>query len=387
MLKRTVLVPILVLGIAVAFFLFIRGHWTTGESKARVQRTDDAYVKADETSLSTRISGTVRRVTIGDYQPVKSGQLLVELDDADYKAVVGEARAALAAAKAEYTANQDAKRAADASIAAAQAGIGQAQAAMAAAQAGIAASQASAAQAESEFKRQQALLAGKATTHQQFEQAEAAKLSTVAGVQGHTADLSRAEEAIVSARAALAGARQQRAALDAKDAGILAQIDAKKDAITVAEVNLSYTKIFAPTDGAVGEFRVHPGQLVGAGVQIVPLVQSGIWVEANYRETQLERVRTGDPVDIHIDALPSQTFHGHVSEISPASGSQFALLPPDNATGNYTKIVQRVPVRIDLDQGQQISQLRPGFSAVVAIHASGATTDREAEPSTGSSPR
>jgi membrane fusion protein (multidrug efflux system) len=326
----------------------------------------------------------VRRVTVSDYQPVKSGQLLVQLDDADYQAVVSEARAALSAAKAEYAANQDAKRGADASIAAAQAGVDQAQAAVTAAHASITATQASVAQAESEFDRQQALLSGKAATRQQFEQAQAAKLSVVAGLQGHQADLSRAEAAAASARAALAGARQQRAALDAKNAGLQAQIEAKKAAITVAEVSLSYTKVFAPSDGAVGEFRVHPGQLVGAGAQIVPLVHSGTWIQANYRETQLEHVRAGDPVDIRIDAFPGQIFHGHVAVIAPASGSQFALLPPDNATGNYTKIVQRVPVRISLDQGQQTSQLRPGFSAEVAIRVSGRKADRQAELSTGS---
>lgn len=387
MLKRAVVVPVLVIGIAVVLLLFTWRHWTTSETRAGVQKTDDAYVRADETPLSTRISGTVRRVAVGDYQPVKSGQLLVELDDADYKAIVNEAKAALSAAKAEYAANQDAKRAADASIAAAQAGVDQAQAAASAAQAGIAASQASAAQAESEFNRQQSLLSSKAATHQQFEQAQAAKLSADAGLQGRQADFTRAGAASASARAALAGARQQRAALDAKNAGLLAQIEAKKAAVTVAEVNLSYTKVFAPADGALGEFLVHPGQLVGAGEQIVPLVQSGFWIQANYRETQLERVRPGDSVDIRIDALPSRTFHGHVTEIAPASGSQFALLPPDNATGNYTKIVQRIPVKISLDPGQQIGPLRPGFSAEVAIHASGTASDGETQPSTVSSAR
>lgn len=150
----------------------------------------------------------------------------------------------------------------------------------------------------------------------------------------------------------------------------------KKAAIVVSRVNLGYAKIFAPSDGSVGEFRVHPGQLVGAGVQVVNLVQSGIWIQANYRETQLGRVRQGDSADVHIDALPSSSFHGHVLEIAPASGSQFALLPPDNATGNYTKVVQRIPVKIVLDQAPEIAALRPGFSAEVAIRPSGNSTGR-----------
>jgi membrane fusion protein (multidrug efflux system) len=375
MMKRFV-VPIVVLGIAVVLFLFIRNRWTTAAAEAGVQKTDDAYVRADQTPLSTRISGTVRRVTVNDYQPVKAGQLIVELDDADYQAIVKEAEAALADAKAEYSGNQDAKQAADASVAAAEAGIEQARAAVAAAHAGIAATQATVDQAESEFARQQALLSNKAATKQQFEQAEAARLSVVAGLQGHQADLAKAQAAAASAQAALAGAKQQRSALNAKDAGLLAQIEARKAAITVAQVNLSYTKIFAPSDGSVGEFHVHPGQLVGAGVQIVNLVQSGVWIQANYRETQLGHVRQGDSADVRIDALPSESFRGHVLEISPASGSQFALLPPDNATGNYTKVVQRIPVKIALDQGPDVAQLRPGFSAEVAIHPSGGATAR-----------
>jgi membrane fusion protein (multidrug efflux system) len=372
-LKRSVIVPVVVLAVAVTLFLVIRSRWTTAESGAAIQKTDDAYVKADEVSLSTRISGTVRRIAVGDYQPVKAGQILVEIDDTDYEAAVDGAKAALDEAKAEYAANQDAKRAAGASIAAAEAGVKQAEAAVAAAQAGILAMQASTTQAESEFRRQQSLLAGKAATREQFEQAQATRDSAVAGLAAHKADLARAEAAIAAAQAALAVARQQRAGLESRDTGFLAQTKARKAAITASEVNLAYTRVSAPSDGYVGEFRVHPGQLVAAGMQIAPLVESRVWIEANYRETQLARVRLGDPVDINIDALSSHTFHGHVEEIAPASGSQFVLLPPDNATGNYTKVVQRVPVRIAFDEDRQTELLRPGFSAEVAIHASGAS--------------
>jgi membrane fusion protein (multidrug efflux system) len=371
--KRSVIVPVVVLAIAVTLFLVIRRHWTAAESNAAIQKTDDAYVKADQVSLSTRITGTVRRIAVGDFQPVKAGQLLVEIDDMDYEAAVDGAKAALAGAKAEYAANQDAKRAADASIAAAAAGVQQAEAAVASAQAGISSLQASTTQAESEFRRQQALLASKAATREQFEQALATRDGAVAGLAASKADLARTEAARAAAEASLAGARQQRAGLESKDADLLAQIAARNAAITSSEVNLSYTKVSAPSDGYVGEFRVHPGQLVSAGMQIAPLVENHPWIEANYRETQLARVRIGDPVDIHIDAL-SHVFHGHVEEIAPASGSQFALLPPDNATGNYTKVVQRVPVRIAIDEDPQAELLRPGFSAEVAIHASGASS-------------
>jgi membrane fusion protein, multidrug efflux system len=371
LLKRSVIVPAVVLAIAATLFLVIRSRWTTAESSAAMQRTDDAYVKADEVSLSTRITGTVRRVAVGDYQAVKAGQVLVEIEDTDYEAAVDGAKAALDGAKAEYAANQDAKRAADASIAAAEAGVKQAEAAVAAAQAGIVATQASATQTESEFRRQQSLLAGKAATREQFERVQEARDSAVAGLAARNAALSQAQAATAAAEAARAGARQQRAALESKDAVLRAQIAARKASIAASEVNLAYTKVSAPSDGYVGAFRVHPGQLVSAGMQIAPMVEGRVWIEANYRETQLARVRVGDPVDIHIDAL-SHAFHGHVEEIAPASGSQFALLPPDNATGNYTKIVQRVPIKIAFDEDRQTELLRPGFSAEVAIHTSGA---------------
>ena len=371
--KRAIIVPILVLGMAAALFFGIRSRWVREEVGSGEQRTDDAYVKAFQTPLSTRISGSVKRVAARDYQPVKAGELLVELEDADYQAVLKESQAALDAAQAEYSANQDAKRAADASIKAAQAGIEEAKASADAAQAGIDATGASLAQAQSEFDRQQGLLETKAATRQQFEQAQSARLNFVAGLSGKKADLARAQAAVKASEAGLSSAKQQRVSLNAKDQGLLAQIEAKKAAIVVAQVNVGYTKIFSPAGGSLGEFRVHPGQLVGAGQQIVDLVQSEIWIEANFRETQLGYAKSGDPADIRIDALPSKVFHGHILEIAPASGSQFALLPPDNATGNFTKVIQRVPVKISLDQDPSLTQLRPGFSAEVVIHPSSGT--------------
>ena len=380
--KQSILIPLVILAVAGALFVTLQSGLPRWASSALTQQTDDAYVRADQTPLSTRVSGTVRRVTLGDYQAVHTGQLLVELDDSDYQAVVAEAKAALEAAKAEYAANQNAKQVADAAISAAQQGILGAEAGASAAQAGIEAIRADVTRADSEFHRQQSLLASQAATRQQFEAAQEAHDSAAAGLQGRQADLARATAAVASSRSALMEAIQQRAALNAKDAVLLAQIEAKKAAITVAEVNLGYTKIYAPADGIVGEFRVHPGQLVGAGVQVVDLVQSGIYIQANYRETQVGKAQPGDVADVHIDALPGENFHGRVAQIAPASGSQFALLPPDNATGNYTKIVQRVPVRIVLDAGQQISQLRPGFSAVVTIHTSSRVTAPQPTAST-----
>jgi membrane fusion protein, multidrug efflux system len=191
-------------------------------------------------------------------------------------------------------------------------------------------------------------------------------------LQSRQADLARAEAVQASSQAALAAERQARAALDTKDAVYNAQIQAREAAIVVAQVNLGYTKIVAPSDGAIGERHVQEGQLVAPGMQLVDLVKGDVWIQANYKETQLTNIRNGDSADITIDTFPGVVLHGKVAEIAPASGSQFALLPPDNATGNFTKVVQRIPVKIVLDPGHPLENvLRPGFSAVVTIHASG----------------
>jgi len=135
----------------------------------------------------------------------------------------------------------------------------------------------------------------------------------------------------------------------------------------VAKINLGYTRIFAPADGTVGERQVHPGQLVSPGTQVIAFVPDTKWVQANYRETQLTNMKVGDPAEIRIDEYPGQVFRGKVLEIAPASGSQFALLPPDNATGNFTKVVQRIPVKIVFDDAKLASSLRPGLSVVATV--------------------
>jgi membrane fusion protein (multidrug efflux system) len=380
--KWSVAIPILVLAVAVFLLFAIRGHWDSWKSDATLQKTNDAYVTGDQIPLSTRVSGTVQRVGVQDYQAVKAGQSIVELDNSDYQGTVDEAQAAISAARAELSANQDAKRAADASIDAAKAAVEQAQAAADAAQAGIDAAQAQVTQAVSEYQRQETLLASRAATRQQFEQVQESRDAAQAALQSRRADLMRSKAAVASSRAAVAGALQQRAALNAKDAALQAQIAAKTAGVTIANVSLAYTKIQAPADGRVGRLKVHPGQLVGAGVQVVDFVQDGAWVEANFLETQLAHVRVGDTADIKIDAYPSQILHGHVSEIAPASGSATALLPPDNATGNFTKVVQRVPVKILFDGEPSGDILRPGLSAEVTVHTDRQETTEATRPAT-----
>jgi membrane fusion protein (multidrug efflux system) len=196
------------------------------------------------------------------------------------------------------------------------------------------------------------------------------------------ADLARAQAALTSSQSLLEAEKRQRTALDTRDSLFEAQIQAKEAAIVVANVNLGYTRIVAPVEGAIGERHVQEGQLVASRQQVVDLVKGDVWIQANYKETQLTNIRKDDPADITIDTFPGVVLHGKVAEISPASGSQFALLPPDNATGNFTKVVQRIPVKIVLDPGHPLrDNLRPGFSAVVTIHASGKKEKAEASRS------
>jgi membrane fusion protein (multidrug efflux system) len=152
-----------------------------------------------------------------------------------------------------------------------------------------------------------------------------------------------------------------------------ADLNARKASLALAQTNLSYTRIVAPESGIVSERKVRAGQLVSPGTQVISLVQSKVWVQANYKETQLRRMRGGDPAEIRVDAFPGLTFKGRVDQISPASGSQFALLPPDNASGNFTKVVQRLPVKIVLDSGQSADgRLRPGLSVLATVRTNGA---------------
>jgi len=361
-------IPIFILLLSLLLLFAIRGRWTSWTNDAAVQSTSDAYVTGDQSPLATRISGTVRRINLGDYASVRSGDLIAELNDDDYKASVDEATAAIDAANAQLRANANAKQAGDAAVDAARHAVSQQEAMAAAARAAIDGARAQADQASEEFRRQQRLLAADATTRQQFEGATAARDNSQAAVAAKTADLARAEAAISSTKAALAVSIQQRVQLDANDAALQAQVRAKTAARTAAQVNLSYAKIFATADGKLGRFQIHPGQLLSAGMLVVDLVQSGSWVEANFQETQLARIRVGDVADITIDAYPAKRFQAHVAEIAPASGSATALLPPDNATGNFTKVVQRVPVRLVFDNDADMALLRPGLSAHVSVH-------------------
>jgi membrane fusion protein (multidrug efflux system) len=367
--KKSLIILLVVLLAAGGLLFGIAGHLTGWQGNRPDQVTDDAYLRADMTPLSTRISGTVRKVNVNDYQSVKAGQTLIVLDDEDYRAALNQAQAALAASEASLADNQAAKRIQDAQIDAAKAGVVQAEAATNAARAGIASVSPELDRALTELHRQQSLFDSKAATHQQLEAATAQQGQLSGIIDARKADLARAEGALATSQSQLEATKRQREALNTKDDVYKADIEAKKAAIVVAQVNLAYTRIAAPTDGTVGERHALAGQLVAPGTQVIDLVQSEVWVQANFKETQLTNMRVGDTADVRIDTFPNRAFHGKVEQLSPASGSQFALLPPDNATGNFTKVVQRVPVKIVFFSGQPyLDRLRPGFSAIVTVH-------------------
>ena len=360
--------PLLVLLLAVAVVVTITRNWNSWEGGRIEQTTDDAYVRGDLTPLSTKVAGIVRNVNVSDYQQVRKGDLLVELEDSDYQAQVAQASAAVEAAKAAMDNNLRQRELQDARIQRALAGIDQAKAQITAAEAGKEAVEAALVRARSERKRQEGLYQTHSTTQQKLEQAVADEEGLAGQYASRDADLAQAKTGLRSSELAAEAERRQKSVLESQEMQLAADLRAKEAGLVAAQVNLGYTKIFAPADGTVGERQVRPGQLVSPGTQVIPFVERTRWVQANYKETQLTNVRVGDAADIRIDKYPGQVFRGKVIEIAPASGSQFALLPPDNATGNYTKVVQRIPVKIALDETELTNKLQPGLSVVVSVH-------------------
>jgi membrane fusion protein (multidrug efflux system) len=393
---RQWMVPAVILLMAVGIVFLIVGNWNTWASEKGSQETDDAYTQADLTPLSTKVAGLVAVVPVSDYQSVKAGDLLVQLRDDDFRAQVQQAEAGVLAGEGALINNQRQKELQDARIVGASQGVLAAEAAIAAAEAGVKAAGSSIANARSaieateanvqrthlERRRQEALIASESATRQTVEQAVAAEESyrgqlgskqadlstTEAQLASRHADLARARAQLGSSQAELEAQKRQRAVLDSQELLLGADLNAKRASLSLARTNLGYTRIVSPEDGFVSERKVRPGQLVSPGTQVISLVQSDVWVLANYKETQLHRILPGDSAEIRVDAFPGVVFQGKVQYVSPASGSQFALLPPDNATGNFTKIVQRVPVKIVFNPNQSgANRLRPGLSVIATV--------------------
>jgi membrane fusion protein (multidrug efflux system) len=313
-------------------------YWTVGRFQIA---TDDAYVQADSTIVAPKVSGYLTEVLIGDNQEVKAGQLLARIDDRDYLIALEQAKADVAAA--------------DATVANKLAALDAQEAAIEAARAVVAADEANEVYARQEDDRY-ATLAAKG-------------FGSVQNAQQAASRIAAARATVARDKAALESATRELEVLKAELSQAQAALARAHAAQDQAELNLSYTRIVSPIDGVVGNRTLRVGQYVQAGTQLMAVVPiQSAYVVANYKETQLTNVRPGQSVVIEVDTFPGRLFRGRVDSLSPASGQEFALLPPDNATGNFTKVVQRIPVKIVLDPGNPFALLlRPGMSVYPSI--------------------
>jgi membrane fusion protein (multidrug efflux system) len=332
------LAVLLAAGVIVVLFTTQWNRWV-GLSVRQV--TDDAYVRGDITPLSAQVEGYVRHVPVNDFQRVKQGELLVKIEDDDYRARVAQAEADLLGAQAAIE-NLKAQKAAQ-------------HAQVAEAEGAIAATQADVQRTRLEAARQRTLLATTFGTRQKVEQADAE-------AQRFAATLARNQ-------AALDAQRRQLAVLDTQESQLRAEVKAKQAMLDLAKINLGYTRIVAPVDGMVSERGVRNGQYVHAGTQLISVVPlDNVWVVGNYKETQLTHVAIGQRAEISVDTFPGIVVNATVDSIAPASGAQFSLLPPDNATGNFTKVVQRIPVKLRIGPDNPLAgKLRPGMSVIATI--------------------
>jgi membrane fusion protein, multidrug efflux system len=325
-------------GVIVVLFATQWDRWV-GLSVRQV--SDDAYVRGDITPLSAHVEGYVHRVPVDDFQRVKQGELLVEIEDDDYRARVAQAEADLLNVQAAVE-NLKARKAAQ-------------HAQVAEAEDAINATQADVERTRLEAARQRTLLATTFGTRQMVEQADAA-------AQRFAATLSRNQ-------AELEAQRSQMGVLDTQEAQLRADVKAKQAMLDLAKINLGYTRITAPVAGMVSERGVRAGQYVHAGAQVIAVVPlDNVWVVGNYKETQLTHVAIGQRAEIRVDTFPGIVINAMVDSIAPASGAQFSLLPPDNATGNFTKVVQRIPVKLRIGLDNPLAgRLRPGMSVIATI--------------------
>jgi membrane fusion protein, multidrug efflux system len=324
-----------------------------------VESTDDAYVHADTSIVSPKIDGYIEQVRVRDNQPVAAGDVMFVIDDRDYAAKTAQAEAAVATAEATVTtyANR---------LELQQAMIGQAEAAVTAAEVDLE-------RTRLDRRRYAALASSDFASRQRFETADA--------------DARKAEAALDKARAAHVAERDQLLVLKSQKVEEEARLAQARASLVLARNELDNTVIRAPFAGVVGNRAARVGQYVKPGTQLAALVPlPNVYVTANFKETQLTHMRPGQPAEISVDAYPGEHVTGTIESFSPASGAQFSLLPPDNATGNFTKIVQRVPVRIALPaDAPLLRRLRPGLSVTVSVdtrrepHA-GATAEMAAEP-------
>jgi membrane fusion protein, multidrug efflux system len=334
-------IRIVVVVAALLIVVLFATRWDRWVGNSIRQVTDDAYIRGDVTPLSAQVDGYVHHVAIDDFSRVKAGDLLVEIDDADYRAKVAQAEADLMGAQAAID-NLKARKELQHAL-------------VVEAEAAVTATQADVDRTKLEAARQRELLATTFGTQQKVEQADA--------------EAKRLAATLASKQAELDEQRRQFAVLDTQELQLRAEMKGKQASLDLAKINLGYTRILAPVGGVVSERGVRDGQYVHAGTQVISVVPlDNVWVIANYKETQLTNVVIGQGAEVRVDTFPGVAIDAEVDNIAPASGSQFSLLPPDNATGNFTKVVQRIPVKLRLKANNPLAgRLRPGMSVTATI--------------------
>ncbi|WP_415914430.1 HlyD family secretion protein [Paraburkholderia sp. J67] len=344
----------MIAGASLAALALMAYGWHWWRVARFIESTDDAYIRADVVTVSPRVSGYVTRVAVDDDQRVRRGDLLVALDDRDFRAKAAAADAAVATAQAALQEAEAATQTIDAQIVQQASTIAQAQA-------DAQAARAEATRRDADSQRYHALLADEAASGQRWEAA--------------LADAQKARAQLAHAQAAVREQYAERDVLQRRGAQSRAAIDAARARLAAAQaqrelarLDLEHTQIRATRDGVIGQRGVRAGQYVEAGTPLLAVVPLGeVYVVANFKETQLASMRAGERVELDIDTYSGRPLHGRVSGVAPGSGAEFALLPPDNATGNFTKIVQRVPVKIALDPLPHDVVLRPGMSVIAHV--------------------
>ncbi|MBA4787356.1 MAG: HlyD family secretion protein [Brevundimonas sp.] len=314
--------------------------WRLPPFTGHIQRTDNAYVRGQVTIISPQVNGYVTAVPVQDFQRVQQGQLLAQVDDRTYRQKLEQAEAALHSAEAALSNSTQSQASARGAVAQQRASIAAAQAALTKAQA--------------DADRARTLKAGGWVSQSNVDIA-------VAALRSAQAQLAQAQAAEGVAQTGVTSAVVNRDSL-------AAAVENARAAVRLAQIDLANTRIIAPRSGRLGEIGVRQGQYVTAGTQLMGLVPDVVWVTANMKETQMRDIRVGQPVEITVDALGGQSLRGRVERIAPAAGSEFSVIRPDNATGNFTKVAQRIPVRIRLDPGQPgMDRLAPGMSVVATV--------------------
>ncbi len=340
--SRTTAIVIIV--IAVSAILAILYAWRLPPFAGWSERTDNAYVRGRVTIISPQVNGYVTHVLVQDFAEVKAGQVLATIDDRIYRARVAQAEANVAAQQAALANSAQAQRSREVATDSQNAGIANAQAQLA--------------KADADMRRARALVADGSISTREFDQTRAALLAAQAGVQQ-----ARASRAI--------GSQDVRTVLVGRG-GLEAAVEAAKAQLSLAQIDLDNTIIRAPADGQLSEIGVREGAYVSAGTQLLSIVPHNFWVIANFKEAQTRDMAVGQPARFRVDALGEAELTGRIENLSPAAGSEFSVLKPDNATGNFVKVAQRIAVRIAIDRGQPAAaRLRPGMSVEVSIDTHG----------------